>query len=78
MVSNTACGVAGCSNSRKNAPNAEFFRSPSIVTTNKRSEELSRDRRSQWLPTINGKNLTACQLAEKNSTLATCLWEAFH
>ena len=69
MVSNTACGVAGCRNSRKNAPNAEFFRSPSIVTTDKRSEELSRDRRSQWLSKINRKNLTACQQAEKNSTL---------
>ena len=46
MVSNTACGVAGCSNSRKNAPSAEFFRLPSIVTTDKRSEELSRDKKS--------------------------------
>ena len=72
MVSNTACGVAGCSNSRKNAPDAGFFRLPSIVTTDKRSEELSRDKRSQWLSKINRKNLTACQLAEKNSTLHVC------
>ena len=72
MVSNTACGIAGCSNSRKNAPNAGFFRLPSIVTTNKRSEELSRDRSSQWLSKINPKNLSACQLAEKNSTLHVC------
>ena len=72
MVSNTACGVAGCSNSRKNAPNVGVLCLPSIVTTNKRSEELSRDRRSQWLSKINRKNLTACQLAEKNSTLHVC------
>ena len=71
MVSNTVCGVAGCSNSRKNAPNAGLFHLPSIVTTDKRSE-LSRDRRSQWLSKINHKNLTACQLAEKNSTLHVC------
>ena len=71
-MSNTACGVAGCSNSRKNAPNVGFFRLPSIVTTNKRSEELSKDRRSQWLSKINRKNLTACQLAKRNSTLHVC------
>ena len=71
MVSNTVCGIAGCSNSRKNAPNAGLFHLPSIVTTDKRSE-LSRDRRSQWLSKINHKNLTACQLAEKNSTLHVC------
>ena len=53
MVSNTAFGVAGFSNSRKNAPNAGFFRLTSIVTTDKRSEELSRNRRSQWLSKIN-------------------------
>ena len=47
MVSNTACGVAGFSKSRKNAPNAGFFCLPSIVTADKRSEELSIDRRSQ-------------------------------
>ena len=35
MVSNTACSVAGCSNSRKNAPNARFFCLPSIVTMDK-------------------------------------------
>ena len=69
MVSNTTFGVAGFSNSRKNVPNAGFFRLPSIVTTDKRSEELSRNRRSQWLSKINRKNLTACKLAEKNSTL---------
>ena len=72
MVSNTACDAAGCSNSSKNAPDAGFFLLPSIVTTDKRSEELSRDRRSQWLSKINRKNLTACQLAEKNSTLHVC------
>ena len=72
MVSNTACGVAGSSNRRKNAPNAGFFGLPSVVTTDKISEELSRDRRSQRLPKINQKNLTACQLAEKNSTLHVC------
>ena len=78
MVSNTASCVAGCSNSRKNAPNVGFFHLPSTIKTDKRSEELSRNRRSQWLSKINWKNLTASQLAEKNSTLATCLWEAFH
>ena len=72
MVSNTTCGVAGCRKSRKNAPKAGFFRLPSIVTTDKRSEELSIDRRSQWLSKINRKNLTTCQLSEKNSTLHVC------
>ena len=72
MVSNTTCGVAGFSDSRKNEPDAEFFRLPSIVTTDKRSKELSRDRRSQWLSNFNCKNLTTCQLAEKNSTLHVC------
>ena len=72
MVSNTTCDVAGCSNSSKNAPDAGFFLLPSIVTTDKRSEELSRDRRSQWLSKINRKNLTAWQLAEENSTLHVC------
>ena len=43
MVNNTACGVEGCSNSRKNAPNAGFFRLPSIVIMDKRCEEFSRD-----------------------------------
>ena len=42
------------------------------LTTNKRSEELSRDRTSQWLSKINQKNLAASQLAEKNSTLHVC------
>ena len=42
------------------------------VTADKRSEELSRDRRSQWLSKINRKNFTACQLAEKNLTLHVC------
>ena len=50
----------------------DFYRLPSIATTDKRSEELSRDRRSQWLAKINRKNLTACHLAEKNSTLHVC------
>ena len=72
MVSNTACGVAGCSNSRKNAPNTGFFRLPSIVTTDRRSEEHSTDRRSQWLSKINQKNLTACHLAEKKLILHVC------
>ena len=72
FICTCACGVAGCSNSRKNAPDAGFFRLPSIITTDKRSEELSRNRRSQWLSKINRKNLTACQLAEKNSTLHVC------
>ena len=72
MVSKTACGVGGCINSRKNAPNAGFFRLPSIITTDKRSEELSIDRRSQWLSKIKRKNFTACQLGKKNSTLHVC------
>ena len=37
MVSNTACSVVGCNNSRKNATNVGVFRLPSIVTTGKRS-----------------------------------------
>ena len=71
-MSNTACGVAGCSNCRQNAPNAGFFCLPSIVATDKRTEELSRERKSQWLSKINRKNLTTCELAEKNSTLHVC------
>ena len=39
-MSNISCGVSGCRNSRKNG----FFCLPSIVTTDKRSEELSRNR----------------------------------
>ena len=70
MVSNTVCGVVGCSNSRKNAPNVGFFCLPSIVTTAKKSEELSIHRRSQWLSKIN--LLTACQFAEKHSALHVC------
>ena len=72
MVRNTSCGVAGCSDSTRTAPNAGFFRLSSIVTTDKRSEKRSRDRRNQWLSKINRKSLTACQLAEKNSTLHVC------
>ena len=64
MMSNTACGVAHCSNCRQNAPNAGFFCLPSIVATDKRTEELSRDRKSQWLSKINRKNLTTCEVAE--------------
>ena len=41
---------------------------PSIVTTHKKLDELSRGWGSQWLSKINQKNLTACQLPEKNST----------
>ena len=72
MVGNIACGVAVCSNSRGNARNTGFFCLPSIVTTDKRPEELPTDRISQWLSKINQKNLTACQLAENNSTLHVC------
>ena len=78
MVSNTACGVAGCSNSRKNAPDAGFFRLPSIVTTDKRSEELSRDRRSQWLSKINQSEKFDCLRTCRKELNITCLWEAFY
>ena len=68
-MSNTACYVLSYSNIRKNAQNVGFFCLPNIVTTDKKSDKVSRDRRSQWLSEINWKNLNACQLAEKNSIL---------
>ena len=72
MVNNTAWVLQAAVTAEKMSQMLDFYRLPSIATTDKRSEELSRDRRSQWLSKINRKNLTACQLAEKNSTLHVC------
>ena len=44
----------------------DFFHLPSIVTTDKRSKELSSDRTSQWLSKINQENLTACHRKDLN------------
>ena len=41
---------------------------PSIIVTG-RSDKLSKDRRSQWSAKINHKDLTACKLSDKKSTL---------
>ena len=43
-----------------------------LVATEKRSEQLSKDRRDQWLSKINRKNWNVCQIAEQNSALHVC------
>ena len=49
-----------------------FFGLPSILTIDKRSEELSRVKWSKWLSKINQKNLNPWQTPEKKSTLLVC------
>ena len=50
----------------------EVFLLPSIGNTDEILQKLSGQRRDVWLSTINRKNLTPSQLAEKNSTLHVC------
>ena len=64
MLQNYGCAI-NCSN----APTEGFFCLSSIVNTNENLQILSRQRCDVWLPRINGKNLTASHLPEKNSTL---------
>ena len=59
----------GCAINCSNAPTEGFFCLPNIVNTNENLQILSRQRRDVWLSRINGKDLTAYHLPEKNSTL---------
>ena len=59
----------GCAINCSNAPTEGFSCLPSIVNANENLQIFSRQRRDVWLPRINGKDLTASHLPEKNSTL---------
>ena len=65
----TCCRIIGCAINCSNAPTEGVFCLPSIVNTNENLQILSRQRRDVWLSRINGKDLTASHLPEKNSTL---------
>ena len=65
----TCCRCMGCATNCSNAPTEGFFCLRSIVNTNENLQVLSRQRRDVWLSRINGKDLTASHLPEKNSTL---------
>ena len=65
----TCCKFMGCAINCSNAPTEGFFCLPSIVNPHENLQILSRQRCDVWLSRINGKDLTASHLPEKNSTL---------
>ena len=65
----TCCKFMGCAINCSNALTEGFFCLPSIVNPHENLQILSRQRCDVWLSRINGKDLTASHLPEKNSTL---------